>query len=446
MRTIIASVLMVAIVLVAGGWTIETLDSDGVTGYWTSIRMDSEDRIHIVYRDDTANQLVHIFQNGTEWNSEVITTAECWFINMVLDSEGSPHVAYWDHATSKICYACRDGSAWVISVLETALSSDYQYPRTDIELDSYGQPHIAWYDDSGSRLRYGSWAGSAWNIVTVDSVGVTGVDPSLDLDSLDRPHISYSNITDGTLNYAFNNGTDWELQVVDNSGNVYGHTSIALDANGNPHISYYYAWSPDDYVKYAWWNGSSWTIEDVNCMDWVFPGSPQGLALDSQGNAHISADLSEFGNFLLYFFRDSAGWHEEYVDSDYTGWDNSICTDADDLPHIAYFDINNEDLLYAHKSATGVFEEQTSSMQPFSFHISPNPSHSTSSVSISVAEPAALELTVYDLSGRAVLQAMQLDVVESSDTVILEELVPGIYICRITDGDIQLSEKFVVVE
>lgn len=439
-------VLLVVGVLFGDSWTVETLDSDGVTGYWTSIRADSENRIHIVYRDDTANQLVHLFQNGAEWNSEVITTAECWFINMVLDSEDNPHVAYWDHSTSKICYAYRDGAVWAVSVLETALSSDYYYSRTDIELDSSGQPHIAWYDDSVSRLRYGSWTGSAWNIVTVDSTGVTGVDPSLELDSMDRPHISYSNITDGTLNYAFNNGTDWELQVVDSSGNVCGHTSIALDVDDNPHISYYYAWSPDDYLKYAWWNGSSWVIEDANCMDWVFPGSPQGLALDSQGNAHISAEQTEFSNSLLYFFRDGSGWHEECVDSDYTGWDNSICTDADNFPHIAYFDINNEDLLYAHKSGTGVFEEHNVSSQPFFFSISSNPSFSAPSVSVSSVEPVLLELTVYDLSGRAVLPEMLLDITDSPNTVMLEGLVPGVYVCRITDGNIQFSEKFAVLE
>ncbi len=34
-------------------WEIETLDSGGCTGYWTSIRLDSEENVHIVYMDDT---------------------------------------------------------------------------------------------------------------------------------------------------------------------------------------------------------------------------------------------------------------------------------------------------------------------------------------------------------------------------------------------------------
>ncbi|MCK5785995.1 MAG: T9SS type A sorting domain-containing protein [Candidatus Sabulitectum sp.] len=446
MNIALATVLIITCSLAADDWIIETLDSEGVTGYWTSIRMDSEGQVHVVYRDDSANQLVHLFQDGAGWDSEVIITAECWFINMVLDSSDSPHVVYWDHATSEISYVHWNDSTWVVSALETTVPSNYQYPRVDIELDSAGSPHVAWYDGSESRLRYGSWTGSSWDIITVDSIGVTGVDPSLALDSIDNPHISYGNNTDGTLNYAFNNGTDWELQVVDNSGNVDGHTSIALDVNGNPHISYYFAWHPDDYVKYAWWNGSSWIIEVANCTDWVFPGSPQGLALDTQGNAHISAELSEFGNFLLYFHRDGAGWSGELVDSDYTGWDNSICVDAVNSPHIAYFDVNNEDLLYAHKNESGLFEEHTASLQSFALCVTPSPANNAPSVFISVVEPALLELAVFDLTGRAVLPPMQLDVIDSSHTVMLEGLMTGIYICRITDGDIQLSEKFAVLE
>ncbi len=446
MRLLIVSVLLIACSLYAGNWQIQTLDSDGVTGYWTSIRTDSFDKIHIVYRNDTANQLVHIFQDGSGWSSEVIATAECCVINMVLDSNDMPCVSYWDYSTAEISCASWNGSTWTVSALETATASAYHYPQTDIEIDSAGYPHIAWYDGSASRLRYGSWNGSVWNIVTVDSTGTTGINPSLELDSSDHPHISYCNSTDNTLNYAFHNGTDWELQVVDSSSIVSGYTSIALDGDENPHISYYCSWHPADFIKYAWWNGSSWIIEVVNCLDWSYPGSPQGLALDSQGNAHISGQLSEFGNYLLYFYRSTGGWTSEYVDSDYTGVSNSICVDAEDNPHIAYFDINNEDLLYAAKEGVVVFTENSTRLQSFDFSISPNPASIAPSVNITTGLPSVFEVSVFDLSGREVISTKEINVAESSSAMLLDGLMPGIYFCTVSKEDVQLSRKFVILE
>ncbi|MCD4707816.1 MAG: T9SS type A sorting domain-containing protein [Candidatus Sabulitectum sp.] len=445
MKTLSLALLILTCSLSADEWTIELLDSEGCTGYWSSIHMDSADQTHIVYRDDTANQLIHVFQNGTGWTSEVIATCDCWFISMVLDSSDKPHVSYWDNSTSEISYANWDGSCWVISVLETAGTSAYEYPRSDIELDSAGLPHVTWYDGIEGRLKYGSWTGSDWNIITVDSIGITGVDPSLSLDSNDNPHISYCNRTDSCLKYAFYNGSEWQQQTVDASGDVGGCTSIFLDGNDNPRISYY-SWNPYESVKYALKDGSNWTIEVVYQTPHTYPGTPQGLTLDSQGNAHISASYSDYQNFLIYFQKGITGWTHEFVDGDYTGWDSSICTDTSDIPHIAYFDIYNEDLLYAKKDASGTFEEYSCPLQSFAFSIYPNPAYGASFVSITTNSFLSLELSVFDLSGRAIIPAMQIEVTASSNSTVLDGLVPGIYFCQVSDGNALSSQRFVILE
>lgn len=61
---ILLTALAVSAMASAAEWTVQTLDSQGCTGYWTSIDVDSQGYVHIVYRDDTDNRLVHIYQGG----------------------------------------------------------------------------------------------------------------------------------------------------------------------------------------------------------------------------------------------------------------------------------------------------------------------------------------------------------------------------------------------
>ena len=73
----------------------------------------------------------------------------------------------------------------------------------------------------------------------------------------------------------------WNIETVD-SGYVGRFSSIALDSRDNPHISYYNGFLNRD-LKYARWNGSVWSIEDVDPI-----GEHSSLVLDSSDNPHIS--------------------------------------------------------------------------------------------------------------------------------------------------------------
>jgi len=73
---------------------------------------------------------------------------------------------------------------------------------------------------------------------------------SLALDGADRPHISYYNDTRDDLKYAWRDGSTWSVQTVDSVGRVGQYASLALDSTGQPHISYYDAF-PNFSLKYA---------------------------------------------------------------------------------------------------------------------------------------------------------------------------------------------------
>jgi len=96
--------------------------------------------------------------------------------------------------------------------------------------------------------------------------------------------------------------------------------------------------------------------------DWVFelvdstPGSAVGyessIALDSQDRPHISYyDLT--GEQLLYASRNAGAWSVEVVDSNGdVGVLNALAIGSDDEPQIAYFNFDLGDLQYARKPSS----------------------------------------------------------------------------------------------
>jgi hypothetical protein len=84
----------------------------------------------------------------------------------------------------------------------------------------------------------------------------------------------------------------WKLQIVDRNKHIGSlHSSLALDSDGNPHISY-----EDNAVGnlvYASWNASAWNLRIVDQIrlapgDLGVWGFPTSIALDATGTAHIS--------------------------------------------------------------------------------------------------------------------------------------------------------------
>jgi hypothetical protein len=109
-------------------------------------------------------------------------------------------------------------------------------------------------------------AASPWWIQLVDSTDNVGYYSSIALDSNGNPHIAYSDTSNWNLKYASWSGSEWAIQLVDSLERVTTFTSmapsLAIDSNGNPHISYI-----DDEnanLKYASWTGSAWSIQTVD--------------------------------------------------------------------------------------------------------------------------------------------------------------------------------------
>ncbi|MBI2891378.1 MAG: hypothetical protein HYY13_11415 [Nitrospirae bacterium] len=104
--------------------------------------------------------------------------------------------------------------------------------------------------------------------------------------------------------------TAWNIEVVDSNPDVGDYSSLALDPAGLPRIAYWDANNND--LRYAEFNGSSWTIEVAHTD---MSGQDISLALDSTGAPHIlHIDVAPSPARLIHTWREGLTWQSETVD------------------------------------------------------------------------------------------------------------------------------------
>ena len=179
-----------------------------------------------------------------------------------------------------------------------------------------------------------------WSKTTVESTGISGMYTSLAL-SGNNARISYC--SNGILKYASYNGSSWSTESIDTNCRLGEGTSIQLDSSANPKVSYIDVTTYD--LKYASHNGSSWSISTVDSAGWV--GYYSSLQLDDSNNPKISYFDATNGD-LKYASHNGSSWSISTVDS--TGWVGlytSLVLDSSNNPKISYYDSSNGSLKYA---------------------------------------------------------------------------------------------------
>jgi hypothetical protein len=356
----LASALLLSFCLViqahaASAWAIQTV-SKGANGTTVSIVLDSNGTPHIAYSEYTNGSyrsltfdLTYAVWNDSAWkiqtlDSQGYTTQS----SLALDSFDNPHICYLYEppvGTSYLMYTNWTGSNWATQTIDEVVEES----TVSLALDSNNNPHISY--SKGNNLMYATWTDSNWSIQTLDSnASIFFYDSAVDLDSKNYPHIIYGDavqvnggysVTLANVKYAEWDGSSWSSQTVFSNVNSFGN--IALDSNGYPHFTYIVGSS----LRYASWDGSTWDTQNVDSNPLVssYPSGSCFLALDNRNNPHISYYKYNSGAStnpdsavgLMYAYRPGSVWNIQTVDNNGTFFGaGPITLDSAGTPHISY--------------------------------------------------------------------------------------------------------------
>jgi hypothetical protein len=288
------------------GWNIQQLS----WAFAHDLALDANGNPHI-----TLGSLAYGTWNGTGWNFQTVATDYTGYSSLVLDSSGNPHVAY---SSGKLKYATRNGSNWTIQTVDTSSGIN---SLVSLALDSNDTPHIMYYtessyvDNNGNAIRslnlkLAVWKNSRWNIEPVLASSNLINFGNMVLDSKGYPHFIASTghfISPdvpgflSTILYVSWDGFAWNVQTVASDVNLAINYLanigfLALNSQGYPSIVYIAGG-----VKYTRWTGTAWGWESYNVGTPDTTHDARGpcyLALDSNGNPHISSRVFLSGQIL----------------------------------------------------------------------------------------------------------------------------------------------------
>lgn len=130
-----------------------------VEGGDISLKVDSQDNIHISYYDYTNQKLKYAFapfsvvSPRTAWDIQTLSGAVSGRENsLVLDNNDGPGISYSDYTNDKYLYTYYDGSSWVTSVVTTGVIGSY--PQNAAAMDNNGKIWIAYREELKDDLKF----------------------------------------------------------------------------------------------------------------------------------------------------------------------------------------------------------------------------------------------------------------------------------------------------
>lgn len=273
-------------------WQTEIVDgastgSSGATGYWASLAIDAQDRLHIGYYNQTLRRPKYAHFDGTTWTVEDVRTSGSWgeYSSLALDSQGRPQMSYvkWYDNYIHLSRRGADGE-WTHEKVTFSGWPHHDGMFTNLALDSLDQPHISSYGSGGQGIGPIEYVTRETGDPHWESnhPGSEGWHNAIDVDQQDRPHIAFNDRKSGVPRYTYFDGADWQKTRLGSCTNCGTDIALDLDDQGRPHILYY---TDIQDLIYAHHDGSQWQYrtlaaggENTRQTD---------IKVDASGRAHV---------------------------------------------------------------------------------------------------------------------------------------------------------------
>jgi hypothetical protein len=342
------------------------------------------------------------------------------------------------------------GTSWTEHTVEGIFDGARSVYSADVNGDGYMDViGAAWYADDITWWENVGGSGTSWTEHTVDGT----FNGARSVYSADVNGDGYLDVLGAASNHSDitwwenigGSGTSWSEHTVDGDFD-YARSIYSTDVNGDGYMDVLGAASLDDDI--TWWDLTEYlpdgwlesSILDTQMdPEWDYfewnSQTPPGTSVSFQVRAsddHTTmgawSDTLSIPGLLQSILMDGDQYVQYRVILE--------TSDPDTTPLL--FDLM---LTWDPMGIEGGEYPAVLTLLPFS----PNPS-SLPAARFSLPEPASVEISIFDLSGRLVSKTHGGEYAPGYHDVLLDDLSPGIYFCRMTSGDFTATQCFVVIE
>jgi hypothetical protein len=316
-----------------GGWTIETVASQGDVGAACCLAVDRWGRPHIGYGDKTQETAVHAAFNGSSWEFETVASDVVFYgkSGLTFDPSDNPHIVFLDSKAGELNYAYSSGSTWVTERID----GGYGLGETASVVVWPAEPHAAYYK-LGYRYGYRDSAGWHTELITANF----GEFIRLFHDNENTPHVVYSSTGNRSIVHSVRETAGWSEDNISE-----GIDSDAFFGPDNKiHVSF--AGLNNNGLTYAVSTaGGSWKFETVPAV----VGAPAytQICVNVSGDVFISYFNFNQHNLHVMIKHNGTWKHERVATGTYVGNPHSIALGPGGYPLIAFYDAGKGDLKYA---------------------------------------------------------------------------------------------------
>ncbi len=212
-------------------WSVEQLDTSGVTGLYPSLVIDDDDHFWIAYLRKTRFDLRVMHFDGNIWSRETIDTDGNvgYSASIALDQNDRPAVVYGNATYRQLKIAQRDeNNEWLIDVVDPSVFASY----LSLAFDFDNRPRVSYYEVDTADLKYAEFTGVEWMNQRLASRGATGLYTNLHIDDDGNSVILFWDRRTNAINKAAYTGDSWRISRMQTNAGKFMATTLSTLTSG----------------------------------------------------------------------------------------------------------------------------------------------------------------------------------------------------------------------